>query len=111
MNNFEIDPSHYVTLPAFGWDAMLKMTKVKLDLLTDVNMYNFFTNGVRGGISTINHRYAKANNPYVCDYNTDQPSSYIIYMDNAQFCPSLPGIKLKRMNQLGNTNRFILENA
>ena len=81
MNNFEIDPSHYVTLPAFGWDAMLKMTKVKLDLLTDVNMYNFFTNGVRGGISTINHRYAKANNPYVSDYNTDQPLSYIIYMD------------------------------
>ena len=44
---------------------MLKMTDVKLKLLTDINMHLFFEEGTRGGVSTIANRYTKANNPYI----------------------------------------------
>ena len=53
------------------------MTGVNLELLTDPDMHLFIERGLRGGIS----RYAKANNPYVDDYNPNQPSNYLIYLD------------------------------
>jgi len=38
--------------------------------------------GIRGGISTITHRYAKANNPYIQEsYDETKPNSYITYLD------------------------------
>ena len=87
MSFFDIDPCHYISLPSFGWNCMLKSTDIELDLLTDINMYLFFENGCRGGISSINHRYAKANNPYMYDYNSDEKSSYIIYIDKNSLYP------------------------
>ena len=65
-----------------SWDALLKSTKVKLDLLTDPDMLLMVEKGIRGGISTITHRYAKANNPYIQEtYDKNNPNSYIIYLD------------------------------
>ena len=55
LHNFNLDPAHYISLPSYGWDCMLKTTGVKLSLLTDINKYLFFENGCRGGISSINH--------------------------------------------------------
>ena len=60
---------------------MLKRTGVKLDLLSDVDMYRFIEKGMRGGVSYIAHRHAKANIEYMKDYDPDQPSSYIMYYD------------------------------
>ena len=57
------------------------MTGVKLELLTEPDMYLFVKEGLRGGISMITHRYAKANNPYVEGYNPSQPNNYIMYLD------------------------------
>ena len=66
MNNYELDPAHgYFTLPNFAWDALLKMTNIKLEQLTDIVMYQMCEKGIRGGISMISHRYAKANNKYM----------------------------------------------
>ena len=44
-------------------------------------MYLMVENGIRGGISTIMKRYAKANNPYMKDFNQNEPSNYIQYLD------------------------------
>ena len=47
MQYYGLDPCHYFTSPGLSWDAMLKMTKVKLELMTDVNMYQFIEKGMR----------------------------------------------------------------
>ena len=57
-----LDPCHYFSSPGLSWDAMLKMTGVKLELISDIDMYQFIENGTRGGISYIAKRYSKANN-------------------------------------------------
>ena len=81
LENYGLDPAHYITTPGLSWDAMLKKTGVELELLTDVDMYQFFERGIRGGISVITHRYAKANNPYMKLCNPENDTSYIIYLD------------------------------
>ena len=81
LDTYGLDPAHYVSLPSSSWDAMLKMTGVRLDLLSDVEMLNFIEKGMRGGISTITHRYAVANNKYMKNYDPEKESSYIPYLD------------------------------
>ena len=81
LEKYKLDPSHYITAPSLFNDAMLKMTGVELELLTDIDMYLFYEKGIRGGISTVMGRYAKANNPYMDDYDPKVPTSYIQYLD------------------------------
>ena len=81
LHIYGLDPAHYVSLPSSSWDAMQKMTGVRLDLLTDVDMLNFIERGMRGGISTITHRHAVANNKYMKNYDPQKESSYIPYLD------------------------------
>ena len=58
-------------------DAMLKMTGVKLEKVSDIDQYLFIEKGTRGGISYIAKRYAKANNKYMCDYDSNKQSTFI----------------------------------
>ena len=61
---------------------MLKETEVKLDLLTDIEMFKMIENGgIRGGISQVSHRHAIANNKYMSTYDKTKDDSYIIYLD------------------------------
>ena len=78
---YGLDPCHYITSPGLPWDAMLKMTKINLDLVSDIEMQLFIEKGIRGGISYIAHRHAKANNKYMKNYNEKGESSYIMYLD------------------------------
>ena len=82
IKNYGLDPSWYYTAPGLAWDAALKISNIKLELLTDPDMYLLVEAGIRGGISTITKRFAKANNPYLgSDYNPKDPSKYIMYLD------------------------------
>ena len=56
---------------------MIKMTGVKLEKISDIDMYLFIEKGMRGGISYIAKRYAKANNKYMKNYNSRKPSKFI----------------------------------
>ena len=48
---------------------MLSITKVELDLISDVDMYLFFEKVMRGGVSYISEWYSKANNKYLLSYD------------------------------------------
>ena len=61
--------------------SMFKKTKVKLELLTDIDMLLMVEKGIRGGICQAIHRHAKVNNKYMKNYNKDIISSYLIYLD------------------------------
>ena len=69
------------TSPGLSWDAMLKMTNIQLELMTDIDMFQFIEKGMRGGISYIANRYGKANNKYMKEYKEKAPSKYIMYLD------------------------------
>jgi len=61
---YNFDPCQYYTTPGLSWDAMLKITKIELELLTDIDMYNFIMKGIRGGLVQCCKRHSIANNKY-----------------------------------------------
>ena len=81
LKNYGLDPAHYYTAPGLAWDAMLKMTKINLELLSDVDKLLMIEKGIRGGISIISNRYGKANNKYMKDFYEKELSKYLMYLD------------------------------
>ena len=81
LKYYELDPCHYFSSPGLSLDAMLKMTGIKLEKISDIDKYLFIEKGTRGGISYIAKRYAKANNKYMNDYNSEDPSTFITYLN------------------------------
>ena len=77
-----LDPIHYYTPPGLTWDEALRMSRVDLQLITDVDMCLFVENSIRGGISMICTCHARANSPFFPDtYDVSLPNQNIIYLD------------------------------
>ena len=81
LQYYKLDPCQYFTSLGLSWDAMLKMTNIKLELMTDIDMFQFIEKGMHGGVSYITNRYGKANNKYMKEYSEKAPSKYIMYLD------------------------------
>ncbi|XP_048581405.1 uncharacterized protein LOC125561322 [Nematostella vectensis] len=75
LKNYDLDPAWYYTAPGLAWDAALKTTKVRLELLTDYDMLLMIEKGIRGGVSMISNRHGEANNPYMKEWMGDQELS------------------------------------
>ena len=67
LKYYELDPYHYFSGPGLSWD--------------DIDQYLFIEKGARGGISYIVKRYAKANNKYISDYDSNKQSTFMTYLD------------------------------
>lgn len=88
IQNYQIDSLNFFTSAELAWSAALKITQCKLTVITDPDIYHFWESGMRGGISQVSNRYAKANNPYLPkSYDENKPRSYIMYED----CTNLYG--------------------
>ncbi|GBM08249.1 hypothetical protein AVEN_82934-1 [Araneus ventricosus] len=57
------------------------MCEQPLELFTYPDMHLMIENGIRGGISMITHRFAQSNNKYLPNYDSNKPSTYILYLD------------------------------
>ena len=83
-SQYGLDPAHYLTI--LGLTGMHCEKKgVKLELLTALDTHLFIERGMRGGISVVSKRYAKANNPYVEGYESSKPTSYLTYLEANNF--------------------------
>ena len=78
---YKLDPCHYFSYPGLSRDAMLKMTGVKLEKNSDIDMYLFKEKGLRDGISYIAERYSEANNKCMKNYYPTEMSEFIEYLD------------------------------
>lgn len=76
MDKFHLDPAHFISLPSYGFQSMLKLTKVKLDHIYDMDVYLFLSQNIRGGLSFVGNRYASAINE-----ETGQEQRSILYYD------------------------------
>ena len=65
---YGLDPSYFYSAPGLAWQAYLKRTEVKLELVTDYLMLLMIEEGIRGRMCQSTHRYAKANNKYMKSY-------------------------------------------
>ena len=112
--HYELDPAHFFTVPGMAWDAMLKITEIKLELLEDVDMLLMIEKGIRGGISNAFKRYAKANNKFMKDFDPAEKSSFIVYLDaNNLYGWAMPkplpvgGFEWMNEKELKNWERFV----
>ena len=82
FNLYKLEASNYISCPSFSWSLMLKMSKIEIERLTDVNMYNDFDLGIRGGISSVlGDREIICNNKYLKNYDSKKESIYVSYLD------------------------------
>ena len=81
LNHYEQDPAWYFSAPGLACDAALKLTNLQLELLCDSYMMLMIESGIRGGIATISHRHAKANNDYMgTEFDLAKDSKFISYL-------------------------------
>jgi len=91
MENFHLDPALHLTLPSYSWDACLMMTDVKLELICEPEKYLMFESNIRGGVSTISHRYARSNIPGTTKFNPQKdPAHILIFMCMRIICTAEP---------------------
>ena len=81
LKNSPVNHFSYCSSPGLSWDAMFKMTGVKLELIWDIEKYLFIEQGLMGGISYICKRFNDTSNKYIKNYDPTKESKFIMYVD------------------------------
>ena len=81
LDYYGLDPCHYFSSPGLSWEAMLKMTRIELEVISDIDMHLFIGKGMRGGLSYIAKIHSNANNKYTENYDSNKESVFIMYLD------------------------------
>ena len=76
---YRLDRAKFLSGPGLVWQAVLKKTKVKLNLLTNIDMLLMVEKGIRGGICHSIYQYVKANNKYMKDFDNNKELAYLHY--------------------------------
>ena len=104
----ELDPVKFLSALGSAWQAALKKTKVKLDLLTDINVLLMVEKGIRGGICHSICQYAKADDKYMKDYDENKEPSFIQYWDvnNLYGWAMLQKLPVNNFERIKNNSQF-----
>ena len=78
---YELYPSRFLSAPRLSWQVYLKKAEVEFELLTNIDMLLMVEKGIRYGICHAIHRYAKANDKYMKNYDKNMKSSSLVYLD------------------------------
>ena len=81
IEKYELNPAHFLSASGLVWQACLKKTEVKLELLTDNDTLMMFEKGIRGGMCQAVHRYYKASNKYMKNYYKNKAPLFLLYLD------------------------------
>jgi len=81
LKSHALDCLHFPSLPSMTLQMALKVTGVEMELISDSNIYLMIESAIRGGLSYVSQRYAKANFPDMSDYRPDLPTSHLLYLD------------------------------
>ena len=81
IKTYKLHPAYFLSLPGLAWQACLKKTVIKLELISDIDMLLMLEEGIRRGICHSVLRHAKANNKYMKDYDENKDDSFLIYAD------------------------------
>ena len=81
LNFFYLDHVKCLSTPGLALQAPLKRTEIKLELLSDIDLLLMVKKRIRGGTYYASYQYAKANNKYMKDYDTNKELSYNKYWD------------------------------
>ena len=115
LDKYGLDPAQFLSAPELAWQVCLKKTKIELELLTDIDMLLMVKKGTRGRIFQAIHRYAKANNKCMKNYNKDVISSYLMYLDANNLygwamSQKLPVNGFKWVEKLSRFNEIFIKN-
>lgn len=77
---YNLDPTHYYTTSDLAWDAMLKHTKINLELISDITIHHFLRKGFRNNITYCKPNHSTANNKYIETHDTDDESKYLVHL-------------------------------
>jgi len=81
LHDHGLDCLHFPSLPSMTFQMALKMTGAELELMCDPDIYLMVESGIRGGISCVSQRYARANDPTLSNHDPHEPNSYLTYLD------------------------------
>ena len=81
LKDYDLDPTYFVSTPTLAFEAMLKMTKVKTELLTDIDMVLMTEKAIRGGLTQVVRKHEIANNKYLATYDKTKKSVLLQYLD------------------------------
>ena len=100
LEKYKLDPCYFVSTPGLVYEACLKFTGIQIEILTDIDMHLMNEEGIGGGITQAIKKYASANNKYMKNYNPNQLSSFLMYLDANNLygwamCRKLPLNKFK----------------
>ena len=108
LETYGLDPAYFVSLPGFGWHPCLKITGVKLELITDINMLLMIESKMRGGACHVMRCYAEANNKYMDNYDENKESSFLSYSNanNLYGCPMTGKLPVDGFNWVKNVSKI-----
>ena len=72
---YQLDPAKFLSVTGLPCQAVSKNTKVRLELLTDINMLLMVEKGIRGGKCNAIHWYAK--DIYMKDFDKSKELSFL----------------------------------